>query len=159
MVHGTGTSSIAEHRSARQLILHRISEMVSMYICMYPSCLGMQLFRATCKRMCTCISVTLGMSLPKQTAKSRCLRRPTPTVGFPYVSSRLHDSSQLYQDLFTEGIIRGAYDAAGFLHVLREAIYCIIGYIIILSCDFHVEKMAVHDINTIQVNNLGTGFF
>ena len=35
---------------ARQLILHRISEIVSMYVCMYvrmyPSRLGMQLFRA-----------------------------------------------------------------------------------------------------------------
>ena len=37
---------IAERLSVRQLIPHRISEIVSMYVCMYPSRLGMQLFCA-----------------------------------------------------------------------------------------------------------------
>ena len=37
---------IAERLSARQLILRRISEIVCMYVCMYPSRLGIQLFRA-----------------------------------------------------------------------------------------------------------------
>ena len=37
---------IAERLSAGQLILRRISEIVCMYVCMYPSRLGIQLFRA-----------------------------------------------------------------------------------------------------------------
>ena len=36
----------AERLSMRQLILRRISEIVCMYVCMYPSRLGIQLFRA-----------------------------------------------------------------------------------------------------------------
>ena len=51
---------IAERLSARQLILRRISEIVCMYVfmyvCMYPSRLGIQLFRAL---SVTCASVTL----------------------------------------------------------------------------------------------------
>ena len=54
---------IAERLSARELILRRISEIVGMYVCMYmyPSRLGIQLFRAlaTRKRSITCASVTL----------------------------------------------------------------------------------------------------
>ena len=50
---------IAERLSARQLILRRISEIVCMYN-MYPSHLGIQLFRAlTRKRSITCASVML----------------------------------------------------------------------------------------------------
>ena len=41
----TCTVMITKHLSARQLILHRISRSVVMYVCMYVSCLGMQFKR------------------------------------------------------------------------------------------------------------------
>ena len=43
---------IAERLSARQLIPHCISEIVSMYVCLYPSRLGIQLFPALRANVC-----------------------------------------------------------------------------------------------------------
>ena len=50
---------IAERLSVRQIIPRRISEIVCMYVCMYPSRLGMPLFRATRANVgITCARVT-----------------------------------------------------------------------------------------------------
>ena len=62
------TAIIAKRLSARQLIVHRILEIVSIYVCtctcmyVHVSVTQLHIFRATrkCACTCTCTSVTLG---------------------------------------------------------------------------------------------------
>ena len=122
---------------------------VCLYVCMYLSRLGMQLFPALRANVCARAPLTawawawawaMGMSLPEHRGslasqtlsrsvrvwlgrlKSRRLRRSTLTAGFLHVSGRVRDSGQLYQGLFAEGISRGAYH--GLLPLQASCMYC-----------------------------------
>ena len=76
---------IAERLSARQLILRRISEIVCMHVCMYPSRLGIQLFRALRANVVSRAPVQrLGMSL---------LRRPLQSTRSLEMKSSLYNYS------------------------------------------------------------------